>query len=229
MNNSSKTKAKLICFTGIDGSGKTTLVKFLVMEMKKRGLKCNYVYGRYKPILLRPVLMLAKFIVLRRNDIEDYEAYSNAKKDTVGRHLLWAAIYQKILLFDYSLQLLAKIHFPRLFGRNIICDRYVYDTVINDIPRADDSIEYVERLIERCFRIAPKPDFVFLIDLPEEVAYKRKDDVPSIAYLKERRGIYLEIGEEYDMRILDGSKDLSVLKEQAQKEILEHVKRGGTR
>jgi dTMP kinase len=209
----------------MDGSGKTTLTKLLVEELKKRGFKCNYVYGRYKPLLSRPVFMLGKLLVLRRMDKEDYEEYSRAKKDTVGSHLLWASIYQKILLFDYSLQLVAKILLPTMFRKIIICDRYVYDTVINDIPRADDSIGYVDRLIERCFYIAPKPDFVFLIDLPEEVAYKRKDDVPSIAYLKERRGIYLEIGAEYDMRILDGCKDLSVLKEQAQKEILDYIKR----
>lgn len=221
MKDLSRTKAKLICFTGMDGSGKTTLAKFLVKEMKKRGLKCNYVYGRYKPVLSRPALAFGKFMFLRGRDIKEYEDYSSAKRGAVRRHLLWTSMYQKILLFDYSLQLFAKIILPKMLGRTVICDRYVYDTVMNDIPRADDDFEHLERLIETCFRIAPEPDMVFLIDLPEEIAFQRKDDTPSISYLKERRNVYLDIGKEYDMRILDGSKDLTELKEHVRNEVFE--------
>jgi thymidylate kinase len=219
-------KAKLICFTGMDGAGKTTLAKFLVEEMKKHGLKCNYVYGRYKPILSRPVLILGKFLFLRGRDIKEYNIYSSAKRDAVKRYQLVAFLYQKFLLFDYSLQLLTKIIFPKTHGRTVICDRYIYDTVINDIPRADDDFNHLKRLIEKCFRIAPEPDLIFLIDLAEETAYSRKDDTPSIGYLKERRNIYLDIGVEYDMWILDGNKDLTALKEQVQEEVFKYMKRG---
>lgn len=212
MKDLSRTKAKVICFTGMDGAGKTTLAKFLVEEMKKRGLKCNYVYGRYKPFLARPALAFGKFLFLRGRDIKEYEDYSSAKRDAVRRYSLVASIYQKILLFDYSLQLITKIIFLKVLGRTIICDRYVYDTVMNDIPRADDDFDHLNGLIEKCFRIAPEPDLVFLIDLPEEIAYQRKDDTPSISYLKERRNIYLDIGKEYNMRLLDGCKDLNNLK-----------------
>ena len=217
-------RAKLICFTGMDGAGKTTLAKFLVKEMKKRGLKCNYVYGRYKPFLARPALAFGKFLFLRGRDIKEYEDYSSAKRDAVRRYSLVTLIYQKILLFDYSLQLLTKIIFPKMLGRTVICDRYVYDTVMNDIPRAGDDFEHLKGLIEKCFRIAPEPDLVFLIDLPEETAYFRKDDTPSIGYLKERREIYLNIGEEYNIITLDGCKDITELKEIIQNKVRKMIK-----
>ena len=216
-------KAKVICFTGMDGAGKTTLAKFLVEEMKKLGLKCNYVYGRYKPFLARPALAFGKFLFLRGRDIKEYEAYSSAKRGAVRRHLLWTSMYQKILLFDYSLQLLTKIIIPKMLGRTVICDRYVYDTVMNDIPRADDDFEHLERLAETCFRVAPEPDLIFLIDLPEKIAYQRKNDTPSVSYLEERREIYLDIGKKYGMIILDGNKDLAVLKKQVQKDVAEYI------
>ena len=113
-----------------------------------------------------------------------------------------------------------------MLGRTVICDRYVYDTVMNDIPRVDDDFEHLKRLIEKCFRIAPEPDLIFLIDLPEEIAYQRKDDTPSISYLEERREMYLDIGKKYGMIILDGNKDLAELKEQVQKEVVEYITRG---
>lgn len=56
------------------------------------------------------------------------------------------------------------------------------------------------------------PDILFLIDLPEEIAHKRKDDVPSVDYLRDRRKMYLYIGNEYKMTILDGSMPLDELK-----------------
>ena len=79
------------------------------------------------------------------------------------------------------------------------------------------NIDSIRRLLKKCFRIAPKPDIAFLIDLPEEIAYQRKNDTPSIGYLKERREIYLNIGNEYEMMILDGTKSLEELKIEIEK------------
>jgi len=227
MKNSSRkrrrAKVKLICFTGMDGAGKTTLARFLAAEMKRKGVKCNYVYGRYKPFLARPALEIGKFLFLHGRNIREYEDYSSAKRDAVRRFSLVSSVYQKYLLFDYSLQLLAKIVLPKRLGRTVVCDRYVYDTVMNDIPREEAEADFchLRSLIENCFRIAPEPDLVFLIDLPEETAFQRKEDTPSLSYLKERRKVYLEIGKEYKMKRLDGSKDLAELKERVREEVFE--------
>ena len=54
---------------------------------------------------------------------------------------------------------------------------------------------------------------MFLIDIPEEVAFHRKSDIPSIDYLNVRRDYYLSIAKEYGMVILDGTKDKDELTE----------------
>lgn len=207
-----KTKGYLICFIGMDGSGKTTLAKLVVDELKKNKIKCNYVYGRYKPILSKPILELGRALFLRGKDVRMYSDYSKTKKEVARKHKILALIYRNILFLDYYIQLFIKIIIPKKFGRVIVCDRYVYDTVINDIPMQGDGFNEVKRLIETCFRVAPKPDLVFLIDVPEEIAFQRKSDTPSIEYLRERRRMYLDIGEEYGIVILDGSKKLDELR-----------------
>lgn len=222
-----KDKGFLICFVGIDGSGKTTLAKKLVEMMVKDGIKSKYIYNRFIPLMLRPIMMMGKKLFLRgENMFDDYAGYSGKTKKLFKNRFL-SAIYQDFLLFDYFFQVVLKVKIPLMLGKNIVCDRYVYDTIITDLAvDLDYSIEKIKKMIERYLHLFPKPDLIFLIDVPEEVAYQRKDDVPSIDYLKERRKLYLDISEEYGMVVLDGCKDLTELKKQVQKEAFEYIKRG---
>lgn len=213
MKNSSGRKAKLICFTGVDGSGKTTLAKELVKIMNEKGVQYKYVYGRLEPFILKPFIMTGRKIFLRgTNMFEDYGRYSSTKNNAIKRHSFLFTVYRYILLFDYFLQLLFRVRLPFMLGKNIVCDRYVYDTVITDLSvDMNYSKSEIRKLIRLFFYLAPKPDLAFLIDLPEEIAFQRKDDTPSIEYLRERRNIYLDVGREEGMVVLDGRKRLDEL------------------
>ena len=203
-----------ICFTGIDGAGKTTLAKFLINYLRKEGIQATYVYSRYVPILLRPIMFIGKLLFFRDKDFyRDYSEYSNTKKTTSKQHPLLSRLYQHLLLFDYSFQILFKIKLPLLFGKNIVCDRYIHDTIVTDLSvDFNYSKKDVKNSLNKILYLFPMPDILFLIDLPEEIAHKRKDDVPSVDYLRDRRKMYLYIGNEYKMTILDGSMPLDELK-----------------
>lgn len=207
-------RGKFICFIGIDGSGKTTLARELVKMMRERGIQYKYVYGMLKPFILKPFMSIGrKFFLRGQNIFNNYTEYSIAKREALKRKPFLTSIYRNILLVDYFLQIIFKIKMPLMFGKNIVCDRYVYDTVINYISTdMSYSNSETEELIKKYSYIAPKPDIVFLIDLPEKIAYQRKSDIPSVNYLNEQRKTYLEIGKEYEMVMLNGSKSLIELK-----------------
>ena len=117
------------------------------------------------------------------------------------------------MLLDYSLQVFLKVRLPLFLGRNIICDRYLYDTVITDLaPDMGYAEDRIIALLTSMLRFFPKPDTTFLIDLREEIAYQRKDDIPSLEYLKERRNTYLNIGRKHNMVVLDGTRPIDELK-----------------
>ena len=122
-----------------------------------------------------------------------------------------STMYQYSVLLDYLFQTLFKVGIPRIFGKNVICDRYLYDVVVNIAVESDYSNDRIESMLRKISYLLPKPNLLFLVDLPEEIAYQRKDDVPTIEYLKKRREIYLDIGKEYGIVILDGSKKLKDL------------------
>lgn len=215
-------RGNLICFIGIDGAGKTTHAKALAEIMKKNGVECKYVWCRFEPFLIAPFITVARVLFLRKKDMfKNYGEYSIAKKNLLKNGFL-SKLYQYLILSDYFLQVFLKVKIPLRFGKNIICDRYIHDTIITDLAvYLGYSDEKIKKVLGRCLYFFPKPDLSFLIDVPEEIAFQRKDDTPSIEYLRERRNIYLNIGKEYEMVILDGSKKLEELQCEIERKVFQ--------
>ena len=218
-------KALLICFAGMDGTGKTTLSKELVELLNKKGIDCKYVYGRLEPFILKPFIMIGRLIFLRRVTPKSYSEYDTTRRNAIKKHLFLSRAYQHLLLFDCTLQIFFKVKLPLIFGKTIVCDRYIYDTVITDLSRyLDYSEDRVTNLLDALLRFFPEPDISFLIDVPEEIAFQRKDDIPSVEYLKMLRKMYLNAGKEYRMVTLDGSKSLEELTSLIKNKVFKEVK-----
>ncbi|MBP2144593.1 dTMP kinase [Methanofollis sp. W23] len=208
-------KGTIICFTGIDGSGKTTLARDLVEELQSRGIDAAYVYGRYQPVLLRPVMYLGRLFFFRDKDaFSNYGEYAGSKQQASRDHTVLATLYQRLALWEYTLQLLVQVSLPVAFRRRtLICDRYVMDTVLTDLAvDFQYSEEAIRSTIHRMLDRFPSPDLTFLIDLPEEVALARKTDTPSVEYLRERRHLYLRAAEAIDAVVLDGTRPLDEIR-----------------
>ena len=200
-------RGRLICLIGIDGAGKTTLVNGTVERLKRQGVRAAGVYGKTLPVLSRLLMAVGRAAFLRKQDIwQDYPNYARHKKRVMNNRLL-TRIYEVSVWLDYLPQAYFKIVLPLLFGVTIMCDRYLFDVVIGDLAvHSSYDARQIRRSLNAGFRVLPEPDLVFLIDLPEEVAIRRKDDVPHIEYLSERRRLYLRLAETYPIVKLDGEE-----------------------
>lgn len=198
---------KLVCITGIDGTGKTTLARNTAQALQEQGQPARYIYGRTVPVLSRLLMALGRMTMLRaQNPWQDYEGYTASKKQTMRNPLL-AMIYTVAILLDYYLQIWLKL-LPHLFTtRIILSDRYLYDTVISDlVVHLNYSQEETERAIEWGMKFLPRPMRTILIDVPEEVAFARKDDVPHVDYLRERRKWYLTLQKRAEVKRFNGEE-----------------------
>ncbi len=213
-------KGIFICFIGIDGSGKSTLAKTLIERMKHQDIKMEYTWCKFESSLFKMLIFAKnKLIVRESNWKKNYKKSKEIKSNLFKGHFI-SFIYEWFVLIDYRVRILRKISVPLIFGKNLICDRYIFDTVVDiavDLNYSDGKlISRINQLLD----FSPKPNLVFWVDLPEEVALSRKKDVPSIGFLNEKRNLYKKIGAEFEFIELDGTKSLQELNDKIEKEIV---------
>jgi thymidylate kinase len=202
-------RGRLICFSGVDGTGKTTLAKRLAAHSAGTEPPYRYVYARYQPRLARPVWSFMKrFFFMRADPRTDWQMYQSGKRARL-KNPLFGLLHVSLVLADYVLQLAPCVTVPVLFGRRIVCDRYVADTVISDLaPDLGFSDERIRNVIRLFFLFFPRPALLFLMDASEEVSLARKDDIPAREYLVERRRMYSLLRNESGTVSLDGERSL---------------------
>jgi hypothetical protein len=120
---------QFVIISGIDGSGKTTVIEELRRRLEGRGLSTQYVWLRYNHILVKPVHALCRLIGLTRPYVED------GRK--VWRHEFYrcrpfCSAYIGLTWLDSRLgRLKMKL---RLAGKRpdvVVCDRWVWDILID--------------------------------------------------------------------------------------------------
>ncbi|HZD44039.1 MAG TPA: hypothetical protein VE134_08300 [Methanomicrobiales archaeon] len=214
-----------VCLVGMDGTGKTSLSKNIIQQLHENHIPARYVYGRLRPLLLKPFIWIGNSLILKGNSEMQYDYTKRSQK--ILKHPILSDIYRRLLIMDYVVQVLVKIRLPLMLGETVVCDRYVYDTIINDVSfDYSFSNEEVIQETNKLLTILPKPDLVFLLDVQEEAAMGRKTDVPSIQYLRDRRVHYLLLGRTYQMKVLDASLDPHVLQSEALKSIYNKLEAG---
>jgi len=210
-----------VCFVGIDGSGKSTLARSLTTIIEQRGVKCRYVWMGFNDsfTIFRPVVAAAKGSVFRGSRHME----ESRTKGMVVKSPVLSTIYQYLVLTDYIFQSSIRVGLPLAMGRNVICDRYIYDLIVAVAVLLDFSVDRTMALLDRCLAVLPKPDLVFLVDLPEELALQRKDDVVSLDFLSVRRDLYLQMAPQCGMTILDGTRDPGELAQLAASEVFQDL------
>lgn len=220
----------LICFTGIDGCGKSTQVDLLSERLRAEGLALATVWTGGKPYISQPLIWLAKRR-LRAPQVAtptgdagaartgkgeaDYANYlaSSARLFRKSRLLRWG--WTLISLLEHAIEADTKIlpHLAR--GRMVISDRYLFKSVVNLAVLLDLDPDDLPRLLRHpALRLAPRPDLYFLLDLPAEVGFARKPEHPSIEYARRRVPIYRALAQFAGMYAIDGTQEPHVIHEQ---------------
>jgi len=200
---------KLVCMVGVDGTGKTTHARSLINEMRARGMRVHYVWCRGSPMFILPFVQIFKRIAFRQSEISPISNEvldSNPLKRRLLSRQLLSRVWRILLVFDAFLQVLVGVRVPVARGRIVVCDRYIFDQMVD--VAADLHFSRVQAqawATSVVYRIFPKPDLILLLDLDEERAYARKSDSRPIAEIASRRKIYLWLSQIAPMIVIDTS------------------------
>lgn len=144
-----QTTGNLITFCGLDGCGKSTMIRMLTEMFDKCGI--DYMVTKQPTDTMRNTDIFRTFMDNPDNSAYEYRSLS-----------LMAAADR--------IQHVNKVILPALKNRKVvICDRYYYSCLANLRARGYIDDGWIYEISENI----PKPDIAFFLDLPVETAVER--------------------------------------------------------
>lgn len=181
----------VVCFLGIDGSGKTTQARRLVDALRARGVRARYAYLRGKgfKVFSVPVLLLGRALGydMEMGDESAARARRRLRLPAANRPL--CAAWTWTTLLDASiLMALRRLRSPRSV---LVSDRYLHDPIV-DLAAGTGDAAVARSFPARLFLTLHRPALVLLLDVPEDVALARKrENTPG--YLAQRRALLADV------------------------------------
>lgn len=210
----------IICFNGIDGSGKSLQAQRLVAQLNAAGYPAVHVWTGGKRSLRRPLIRVGKRVLSagrsstkerpmpgRGNaNAGDYHAYLASTQGILKRRGLYA-LWQHISLLEHAVEIWAMVLPHLIRGKIVVCDRYLHDSIVRVAVLGGSNAAQLHRQLRllRWYPV-PRPTIGFLIDVPSEVAFSRKDDIPDIEFLERRVPLYRAAAEALRFHIVDGTR-----------------------
>ena len=211
-------KNLLVSFSGIDGTGKSTHSKKLVRQFKDMRIPSQFAECLWSPKLSYPFMALVYLLTGWRR--KDYHKSKILRK-----------VWNYIVILDFLFIYLFRIKRHLIIGKTVFADKYAYDLLTTLMYNG----LYNEKAARIMLKLFPKPDLVFIFDIPEEVSNERKDDTIEYVrkfgadhdvdkYLKIRREGYIKIAKSLGISIIDARKDFNMLHEEIFDKILKSYK-----
>lgn len=178
---------KIIDFEGIDGTGKSTQVEFLIKYLQKEKIKYSfYKFPQYQATFHGKTI--TRFLRGEFGTISDVSPYLISLAYAMDR------VTVKETLFDDLND-----------GKIIVCDRYAPSNKAHQAakmiePKRADFLKWLDELDYKVNKM-PREDYVVLLDMPVSESFKllkkipRKKDIheTEAAYMEEARKVYLKM------------------------------------
>lgn len=197
-------KNRLICIIGPDGVGKSTQADILIRYFENKGIKFRYQWLRFHHLFSLPLLALGRVLGL-----SEVKTLKNGAK--IGYHYFYkskvfSGLYIILLLIDTYLFTIMKVYIPiKIFRRNIICDRFIYDTLIDLMISTGDYNLYESNFGKLFLNLIPHEAKTIMLLTEEEDLKDRREDVRFDENLNLKINLYKKMAKKFSILNLDAS------------------------
>ncbi len=213
----------LVCFSGVDGSGKTAHAHALQRAFAGCHIHTGYVWGRtgsarWLHLLGQAAKRLAGQPLPQGGESEasKWERRRAAFGNRWVRRV-WSWLTAVDLVARYTWQ----VRLPLLRGRVVLCDRYVYDAWVEWAAYFGGSDDISRTWAARWLRwAAPRPHRSYLLDIPAELAASRSSSAPSLAMLHQEVILYHRLAASFGAIVKDAQRPAATLEDEIAYETL---------
>jgi thymidylate kinase len=217
----------LICLSGIESSGKSTQLALQMERARQQGQRPVYLWTR--PGYTRNLENAKRLIRRLAGGRSQGNGAGSSSKPRASRayprrgdefgsapkRRLWLALALIDLIWVYGVQ----IRYWRFRGRTVICDRYLWDCLVDfRVNFPDDAVEsgLLGRLL---LSLAPRPDVAFFLLIPLQESLRRsmqreRKFQETEEVLRRRFEAYRVAAEQFAWPVLDGERAVEEIAEE---------------
>lgn len=181
-------KPMFICIMGIDGVGKTAHANLILQYLSNRGIRSKYLWGRCYHCISLPLFAFSRLAgytyspsIEGKQICTNHEFYRSNTLSSICPWLLW---------LDMVIFTIIKIQIPMYLGKTIVCDRFIYDSLIDIAISTRDQEIYKKFVCGLFLDLIPKNAQFIMLDLEKPTILSRRPEIMYDTTFDDRYKLY---------------------------------------
>lgn len=199
---------KYIIISGVDGSGKTTVINALKDELEKQGNSVSYIWMRYSHYTVKVMNAIARLLGL---SVKVHNEMGDVWEHRLYKMPWFCKLYVRCSYLDNKI---ARRKVMALKTDYVICDRWINDILI-DLGAEGRMMDLLDsEWYDKFHKILPKGSFQFVVKRDRQAVLDCRVENHANPDFPARFELYQKLMEKKDVNVVDNTGTIASSVEQ---------------